>query len=314
MSSTPRLSLIVSVYNQRELAPTVWASVFAQRVDVPFEVLVCDDGSPDDHLDVIRRLIASSPVDLRYIWQPDVGFRLSRSRNNAIRCARGDILVFADGDMWLAPTFLRDHAIAHEGPPGLVCGLRWTCTLPRDAPVPLVDESLLRTMRTSPHREHVQQEYWLRSTRPWLACLGGNFSVRNGPEVWFDEEFEGWGSEDRDLAYRLFRAGLPPRLLAEPNAVHLRHEGDAWTDMGHDQIVAFLRNKVRLRMKYPGGEMRPSLLMVTRCRFEPDTERWSIGLPRSDATADQILDQFHAWDRLRAEHKEAGCATVGPLE
>src|SRR5688572_12389836 len=116
MPGEPQISLIVSCYNQNPWMDTVLSSAIAQDSATPFEILLCDDGSNDGVFETVRRLASSSDVDLRYVWQPDRGFRLSRSRNNGIRSARGSILVFVDGDTWLAPSFLHDHWNAHRKP------------------------------------------------------------------------------------------------------------------------------------------------------------------------------------------------------
>jgi hypothetical protein len=144
-----------------------------------------------------------------------------------------------------------------------------------------------------PQPEHLKQRQWLSTDRPWLACLGGNFSVPNSPEVRFDEKFESWGSEDRDLAFRLYRAGLQPRLLPRPNALQLRLEGEHWSEMSHDQVVALLRNKIYLAEKYPNGEMDPSISLVKHCHL--NAGRWSIGPLQEDVSVLEVFDAFRRW-------------------
>jgi glycosyltransferase involved in cell wall biosynthesis len=303
MQSHPQVSVILSVYNQAHWAASTLASAVAQELDVPFEIIVCDDGSSDGILETIGQFTAHSPIDIRYIWQPDKGYRLSRSRNNGIRCAQGRILVFVDGDTWLTPGFLNDHLRAHETPGSLVCGLRSTVVLPAlpaNSTVEISEDVLKK-----PQPEHLKQQQWLTTDRPWMACLGGNFSVPNIPEVRFDEKFESWGSEDRDLAYRLYRAGLQPRLLPRPNALQLRLTGEHWSDMPHDQVVGLLWNKVYLAEKYPNGEMEPSLSLVRHCHL--NAGRWSIGPFREDVSVLEVFDTFKRWH----EESLARTATLG---
>src|SRR5689334_14248213 len=110
----PSIALIVSVFNQAWLARCVFSSIESQMCSVPFEVIFCDDGSDDSFYDLLRNWCVTAPLNVRYIWQPKSGFRLSRSRNNAIRCSTADVLVFADGDTWLSPSFLEDHWRCHS--------------------------------------------------------------------------------------------------------------------------------------------------------------------------------------------------------
>ena len=121
---TPSTSLIVSTFQQKWCAPAVFSSISNQRIKEALEVVVCDDGSSDNTFPLIAEWAARRNVNVRYIWQPDGGFRLSRSRNNAIRCAQGEVLLFIDGDTWIHPDFLEDHLSVHSGPEILGCGRR----------------------------------------------------------------------------------------------------------------------------------------------------------------------------------------------
>lgn len=211
----PIISLIVAVYNQRRLAQIALPSISAQVVDVPFEVLICDNGSSDDILHSIAELASyESAIDVRYIWQPNRGFRLSRSKNNGIRNAQGKILVFVDGDEWLVPFFLQEHWAAHQTPGRLVCGSRHELILDREF-LPGLDTEFLEQILAEKCKDQEIREELRDSDAPWMACTGGNFSVNKSDILIFDEEFEGWGSEDRDLAYRLYSSGLTVhRVLA----------------------------------------------------------------------------------------------------
>jgi glycosyltransferase involved in cell wall biosynthesis len=294
----PVISLIISAYNQERWALTVLRSVAAQQLEVPFEVLVCDDGSAADHWrNAIQQCLNTATIDVRYLWHPDRGFRLSRSRNNGIRCSQGELLVFVDGDTWLSPQFLSQHFLAHITKDLLVCGVRKPALLPEYTSSEPDDGRLTEILeQATACGEQERQRGWIDTATPWMACLGGNFSVRRAGEVYFDELFEGWGSEDRDLAIRLFKAGNKPVLLPKANAVHLRIAGDDWCSMRHDQIVAFLHNKVILARKYDWAEISASVSLVRHCQLSQVTNRWSIHRnlpPRSSAQA--ILNQFERW-------------------
>lgn len=84
------------------------------------------------------------------------------------------------------------------------------------------------------------QRRWIASTRPWMGCLGGNFSIPADAGVLFDENFESRGSEDRDFAHRAFRSGMRPKLLPSANAIHLTVPSTQWSAMTHHDIGEFL--------------------------------------------------------------------------
>ena len=115
------LSVIISVYQQPSSLSALLECLRKQTYDGAFEVLVCDDGSASGIIEVIRSF---SDLNLRYLWQPDEGYRLARSRNNGIRCASGDVLIFLDGDLLVGPEFLARHAARHNGRKRIVCGTR----------------------------------------------------------------------------------------------------------------------------------------------------------------------------------------------
>ncbi len=187
---------------------------------------------------------------------------------------------------------MNDHLRAHETAGRLVCGSRYTKFVtelpssfvwPQDGGLP-VDEAI---------REPVSQTKWLGSPWEWAACFGGNFSVERARCLTFDENFHSWGSEDRDLAFRLIDSGLQVLVLPEPNAIQWKLSGANWTDMSHEQVVAFLENKAYLASKYPNGELAPSVNLVRRCHLSED-DRWSIGPTRVESTA-EVFQQFRDW-------------------
>ena len=56
--SAPFASVLVRAYNDEALIARTLAGIFAQKVDFPFEVIVCDDNSTDR----TREIAALSPA------------------------------------------------------------------------------------------------------------------------------------------------------------------------------------------------------------------------------------------------------------
>lgn len=311
-SRRPDVSVIVSCYNQKTFLPRLLTCLATQTSVVELEVILCDDGSSDGMLDELRSYLAGHvELDVRYIWQPDEGFRLSRSRNNGIRCAKGQILVFVDADMWLPPFFLQYHLDAHSVPHRLVCGMT-DYAIESD---PQTDSAQPTYVRATTRLTSVCRATWLQTDRPWMACGGANFSIRRADIIYFDERFEGWGSEDRDFAYRLYKKGLSIYLIPRVCALDV-HRGDAkvaWNPFkGGDSegIIAMLKSKAQLLQKYPGDLMLPSLDLVRCCHFDSLTDSWSWGPRREDVSAGEILFEFEAWLRCKRPPRPSG---VTPL-
>ena len=85
----PKFSIIVPVYNLEKYIGKCLDSIFKQTYK-DFEVIVVNDGSKDKSLDIIKK------YDVVLIDQENKG--VSESRNVAIKKAKGDYLVFVDGD------------------------------------------------------------------------------------------------------------------------------------------------------------------------------------------------------------------------
>lgn len=161
----------------------------------------------------------------------------------------------------------------------------------------MIQAALERPLGPEPHA----QKRWAESSEPWMACIGGNFSVRRIDEVSFDERFEGWGSEDRDVAFRLYQAGLEPFLLSSIHAVQLTLGDSTKRSFSPEALVASLKGKLLLKRKYPGGELDESLSLVRHCHLDPATDRWVMGDIRPRHAVDGILVDFANWCARRGE-------------
>lgn len=222
-------------------------------------VVVCDDGSPDDTAEVARRF--ESRLPLVYRRQDDLGFRAGQARNLGIESALGDVVVFVDDDVVTSPHFVHAHLEAHEqglaqGRPRLVIGFRHRSESAPSGPPGLeeIREGELddRVAVIGPEGETVTAH-----PRPWMFVYSCNFSVPlRASELGFDEGFVGWGLEDIDAGYRLWRSGLT--LHAAPRARVLHIEDPAPRDPFRCEERAlpptydsYVRNAVYFMDKHP---------------------------------------------------------------
>jgi glycosyltransferase involved in cell wall biosynthesis len=98
--SDPTVSVIIPAYRAAGVIGRALDSVFTQTRP-PHEVLVVDDGSPDD----VAAALAPYGQRVRLIRQPNGG--ASSARNRGLDEARGDLIAFLDADDYWEPHKLR---------------------------------------------------------------------------------------------------------------------------------------------------------------------------------------------------------------
>jgi glycosyltransferase involved in cell wall biosynthesis len=98
--SSPLVSVIVPCYNHARFLPEAIDSALAQTYP-RVEVVVVNDGSPDDTAQVCRRYEGR----IVYVEQQNKG--LAEARNAGIRVAKGEFILPLDADDKIAGTFLQ---------------------------------------------------------------------------------------------------------------------------------------------------------------------------------------------------------------
>jgi glycosyltransferase involved in cell wall biosynthesis len=229
------IAVIVSTLERPGHLERCLASIEAQRgVAGRFEVVVTDDGSKDGTLRLLATTARRVDFPLTFTTHEHAGFRLARCCNEGVAASKAPYLLFTDGDCILPPDHLRIHLQARRSG-RIVAGdcLR----LDRDASDTVTADALRAGSfpRPLPAGERLRltlkglrakiYEAWRTPVRPRLS--GNNIGIwRSDYERvnGFDEEFVGWGLEDRDLQVRLERLGLRAwSILLHTAPVHLWH-------------------------------------------------------------------------------------------
>ncbi len=209
------VSVIISTYNRPRYLERVIEGFFAQDQG-PYELVIADDGSGEETANLIHGLVGKAPFPVRHVWHDDDGFRLAMIRNKAVARSGGDYLIFTDDDCVPTPFFIRDHAACAEAG-SFIQGHR---VLLRESvsevfTVEHIRPAMLVSMALRGDAKRVARALRMpfplvRRTRSLRGIRGCNMSMFrtdflavNG----FNEDFEGWGKEDSELAVRLFRNG-----------------------------------------------------------------------------------------------------------
>ncbi len=123
----PLISIVIPVYNRRELVFEAIASALAQTYPAR-EVVVVDDASTDGTYERLR--CSGLPIVL---WRQPVNQGQSAARNRGWRCCRGEYVLFLDSDDVLEPRALDAlwyglSQARHQGPDWVASyGRKLTC-------------------------------------------------------------------------------------------------------------------------------------------------------------------------------------------
>jgi glycosyltransferase involved in cell wall biosynthesis len=196
--------------------------------------VVTDDGSRDETRAVVEEFARHAPFPLKFTTHQHDGFRLARCRNEGVLVAAAPYLLFTDGDCLLPPDHVTTHLEFRRR--GIaVAGESYRLDRPTSE---RITEPVVRSSEFTqwvPWRERLRLAN--KARRAWIYSL---LRRRNRPRltgsnigVWrddferingFDENYVGWGLEDRDLQLRLGHLGVRFRsILGRTAAYHLWH-------------------------------------------------------------------------------------------
>lgn len=111
--STPLISVVIPTYDRSASLRRAIASVFCQTID-DYELIVVDDGSTDDTLQVLADIHDSR---LRVIRHPK-NLGASTARNSGVNASHGTYVAFLDSDdEWLPDKLAKQTALMAGQPP-----------------------------------------------------------------------------------------------------------------------------------------------------------------------------------------------------
>lgn len=244
------VSLIILAYNQHRFLMAALAGISYQARTtswIELEVVVVDNGSqpPISEADA-RAAVGDLPLQLIRRPPADRPFRAASARNLGLDIARGNTILFLDGDCVPGPYFLREHCerLHSTQQPSLTLGHRrfisgdavdadvvhrWGCRLDHLEPVPSASNYGLPQDRRLRELEAIDEH-----PMPYNCCHGCNLGInrQNLPTgAAFDEEFDGWwGYEDIEFGYRVWKSGVAITYLPRAFVYHLEGSGLSLAD------------------------------------------------------------------------------------
>ena len=102
MNDTPKVSVIIPIYNQEKYLRECLETVLLQNLQ-EIEVICVNDGSTDESLSILKEY-AKRDDRIVVVSQENKG--VSAARNVGIEIAKGEYISFIDSDDWVAPNFI----------------------------------------------------------------------------------------------------------------------------------------------------------------------------------------------------------------
>jgi glycosyltransferase involved in cell wall biosynthesis len=117
----PRVSVVVPNFNYARYLPERLASITAQSVPI-YEIIILDDGSDDDSIEVIQKLRHSLHPEPRIVVNHTNSGSVFRQWQRGVQLARGDYVWIAEADDLAKPDFLERTLEGMRADPGVVLG------------------------------------------------------------------------------------------------------------------------------------------------------------------------------------------------
>jgi chondroitin synthase len=281
-----RISIVIPLYNRRTMLGRTLAMITHQTYPLDLiEVVIADDGSDDEPISMIEDF--QDQLDIQYVRQVDLGYRLAEVRNLGIRSSKHDYVILLDCDMAPVPTMVEEYSRHLEiSKRSLFCGHRRYVDanhIPvedvRESPEPLLGLPDVETVNEKMKRDgHIldwrmpmyRQTDNLRFEKyPFRAVCGGNIGFhkslfhRAGE---FDEAFKAWGKEDTEWGFRVWNRGDYIIPLYEACGLHMEPPGgrnETDRELGLEQVMPTFVDRVPVMYRKNEHGVKHSVPLVS---------------------------------------------------
>lgn len=234
-----RISVVLSTYNQPAwLEKVLWG--YAVQQHRGFEIVIADDGSRPETAELISRMRDETGMAIEHVWHQDDGFRKSTILNRGLQAARGDYVLFSDGDCIPRADFLAQHHAAAQ-PGRFLSGGYYKLPMSISQRISRLDITSGDAFSLSWLRKQglPVSHRWLRLAAPRSTAGILNKLTTTRP-TWNGNNASGWtadvvgaggfdqrmryGGQDRELGERLENAGIRGKHVRFQTVVlHLDH-------------------------------------------------------------------------------------------
>ena len=102
------ISLIISFYKRLDFLELIFQSLDKQSYK-DFEVIIAEDNNDPQTVEFINKARIIKTYGIQHVSQEDIGFRKTRILNTAVKTAKGEQIVFIDGDCIPHKHFMKEY-------------------------------------------------------------------------------------------------------------------------------------------------------------------------------------------------------------
>ena len=245
------ISVIITIYRQLDDLHLVLLGLDKQT-NKNFEVIIAEDDDSKEIKEYIDKNKNLYTYDISHVSQEDKGFRKTKILNKALGVARGEYIVFLDGDCIPHKRFIEIYDLYLT--PKTVCIGRRCYLNNKISQVLRVNGNLssltfFNILFNGNNLDNAFCKTWLKPIiNTKRTIIGCNWGVAKSALIdinGFDEDYTGWGCEDKDIDWRLRASGKYSFINIKHQAIiyHLYHKPSA---DGEEQRIAnlFLDKKI----------------------------------------------------------------------
>lgn len=234
-----KISVIVPVYKVESYIGNTIKSLLSQTYK-DFELIVVDDGSPDQSANIAESLLRESSIEYHVIHTVNRG--VSAARNTGLDNAEGLYIIMVDADDVLTPDFLDKYVSLMQKYPGRnIYSTSFTIFKGEEVmEQPKINEPIVEY-----GAEDAQIAFYNRNPRFLLPTLMYSKEFLDKYAIRFDESVR--FSEDVQFIWRTLVLNASPLVHSSFSGYHyILHEGSTMTASGIQKILTGCNGIVKL--------------------------------------------------------------------
>ena len=234
-----RLSVIVPVFKVESYISETVKSILNQTF-VDYELIIVDDGSPDQSANIAESLLKESGIEYQIIHTQNRG--VSAARNTGLDNARGEYVVMVDADDVLTPGFLANYvSLINKYPGRNIYSTSFTIFKGED----VIEQPKANEPIVEYGAEEAQNAFYNRNPRFLLPTLMYSKEFLDKYAIRFDESVR--FSEDVQFIWRSLAYNAVPIVHSSFSGYHyILHEGSTMTASGIQKILTGCKGIVKL--------------------------------------------------------------------